>query len=243
MLDDPLNKIIKPFMSFFDWLVERPHINVLLWFALSIILFGVGTYPDYFILSRNPFSINPEGSIYQDSILLPCISFILGLNRNFLYFIIFCFVILFLSFIIYTYRPIPTYGKIGGAISLFLLVFHPMIPIQFNGLGLVDGLTILMSGLLIYLGSPLLLLLISILGVLNHPIFLVIGPCIAILRITMKTDGYNLFQLISIIAGCIIGYFFVRLFLSVNNLDIPINRLDFMAPFEVFFEHSVALDS
>ena len=223
-----LIRFIYPLWFVFDWFAHRPLVNAVLWFLLSIVFYGLGVYGDYFILSKNPFITDVERSIFQDSIFLPILAYIFNINGNIISFIFFCMFVLLMAYFLFAFLPRKDFGDYAGALSLMILALHPMMPIQFNYIGLVDGITILFSALLMFVHSPFGLVIIALFGVLNHPQMLIISVMIAVLRFSRGNERFRLIHIVSIIGGLVIGYIIVQIFLLYFGIDIPVSRLMMM---------------
>lgn len=224
--------------SFFDilrktdqilyWLSKRPHIHALLWFLISIILYGIGAYGDYFEISKNPFKVHPEQIELQDAILLPLIAYYTGLNIRIQSFLILCFIILLASYFVYAYLPARTYGKITAAIILVAFAVHPLMLLEFNGLGSVDGVTLIVSAFLAFTNSAIVLFVAGLIGAINHPQILIIAPLIIVLRLAASDTKFKKSLILYIFAGILIGSILVRGFIEVNDLVGDTNRFSFM---------------
>jgi len=230
-----LIRFIYPLWIVFDWFAQRPQVNVVLWFLLSMVFYGLGVYGDYFILSKNPFITDVERSIFQDAVLLPVLAYLINLNINIQSFVFLCLFILLLAYFAFAYLPRNDFGDYGSSLSLMVLALHPMMAFQFNFIGLVDGISILFSGLLMFIHSPLGLASMALIGVLNHPQMLIISVLIGILRLSRGDKKFRLVHVISIIGGVIIGFIVVRLYLEYFGLDIPVSRLMMMLKPDIQF--------
>jgi hypothetical protein len=93
-------------------------------------------------------------------------------------------------------------------------------------MGTPDGLTVLLTIPFLFTHSGLLMFVLAILGVTNHPTFIVAVIEILILRM-LANDNIKVRHILSTVTGVIIGYGLVKLFLAGNAIDV-ISRFDFM---------------
>ena len=227
---DQLVHLLRAAGRAYGFLVQRPALNTLLWFVVALLLYGVGMCPfqDYFRISQNPFATDPSASFYQDSILLPLLAYYLGLSTDPRLFIAACFLIVALTFAVYTLLARTRFQPKLAAIVPMALALHPISLILLNWLGTVDGLIILLSGVLAFARSPLLIFGAAAAGVMNHPQMMPIAAFIALLRLADDNDPFWPRRLLALLAGCALGYGAVQLFLHANGIETMPGRLSMM---------------
>lgn len=199
-------------------------------FLVVILINGIGVVPEeaYRRLAENPFITRTDihfNNYWQENPLLPLIAHFLRLTTP-AAFNILCFAILsgaFLAFALFSRRR---WGSAPALIFSSLLVTSPLTTILLAWLGTPDGLTVALTVPFLFTHSSLLVFVLSVLGATNHPAFMVAVIEILVLRWAAR-DGVKFRQLLAAAVGLVAGYGLVRLFLSVNQIEI-VSRIDFM---------------
>jgi len=203
---------------------------LLLVFVVITLINGVGIVPEapYQRLSQNPFITRTDihfNNYWQENPLLSVIAHYLNLTGTI------TFNALTFALIIgaYTLFAWLTYRRWNSTISLIastLLITSPLTTILLSWLGTPDGLTVTLTVPFLFTQSGLLMLLLAMLGMANHPAFIIAALEIIILRWAAR-DGTTIWRFLPTLIGGVIGYGAVKLFLYSNGIDV-ISRFDFM---------------
>jgi hypothetical protein len=199
-------------------------------FLLVIFINGIGLVPEepYQRLSENPFTTRTDIhfiNYWQENPLLPVTAFYLGLSSPHTFNTL-CFVIItgaFLSFALLSRRR---WGSAPALIFSTLLITSPLTTVILSWLGTPDSLTLALTVPFLFTHSGLLIFFLSILGVMNHPTFIIAVLEILALRWVAR-DKVNFKHLIAAGVGLAAGYGLVRLFIAANQIEI-VSRADFM---------------
>jgi len=199
-------------------------------FIIVVLINGIGIVPEeaYRRLSENPFITRTDihfNNYWQENPLLPVIAFYLRLSSP-AAFNILCFVILAGAFLLFAFLSSRRWGSAPALIFSSLLITSPLTTVLLTWMGTPDSLTVALTIPFLFTRSSLLIFFLSILGATNHPAFMITVVEILALRLAAK-DKIKFKQVLSSVAGLAAGYGFVRLFLTVNKIDI-FSRADFM---------------
>jgi len=199
-------------------------------FLAVIFINGIGIVPEeaYRELSKNPFITRTDihfNNYWQENPLLPVIAFYLGLSSS-VAFNILCFAILIGGFLLFALLTAHHWGTAPALVFSSLLITSPLTTVLLTWLGTPDGLTLVLAVPFLFTQSSLLVFFLSILGITNHPAFGIAVIEILILRLAAQ-DNVKLKHVLASGTGLVAGYGLVRLFLSVNQIEI-FSRTDFM---------------
>ena len=207
------------------------------WFLYLVLVFvvitlinGVGIVPEapYQRLSQSPFTTRTDihfNNYWQENPLLSVIAFYLGLTGT-ITFNALTFAIILAAYTLFAWL---TYRRWGSTISLIastLLITSPLTTILLSWLGTPDGLTVALTIPFLFTQSGILMLFLAILGIINHPTFIIAALEIILLRWTAR-DGITFKHFLFALIGGIAGYGIVRLFLYFNSIDV-VSRFDVM---------------
>lgn len=204
----------------------RLTVIVLVLFTIANNGLGRAPYAEpYRQLALNPFIQVTGINYHQESSLLPLVAYYLGFNSELLY------PALCLSIILFTIAVFASLSRryFGAEISLLavgLLLAHPVTNILFTWLGYPDPITFLVTILLLFANSSALVLGLCLVGAFNHPVMFFSAPVILSLRIASKDGGILYRHLLFGIAGLLLGYSLLYLFLASNNINISRSRFD-----------------
>ena len=199
-------------------------------FAAITLINGVDIIPEapYQWLSQNPFVTRTDihfNNYWQENPLLPIIAYYLDLTGT-ITFNALTFALILGAYTLFVWL---TYRRWGSVISLIVSVFlitSPLTTILLSWLGTPDGLTVALTIPFLFTESGLLMLFLAILGVANHPTFIITTLEIIILRWAAR-DEMNIKHFLLTLLGGVAGYGAVKLFLYSNDIDV-VSRFDFM---------------
>lgn len=199
-------------------------------FLAVIFINGIGIVPEepYQRLSENPFITRIDihfNNYWQENPLLPVIAYTLQLTSP-LAFNLLCFVFItgaFLSFALLSRRR---WGSAPALVFSTLLITSPLTTIMLTWLGTPDGLSLALTIPFLFTHSGLLVFFLSILGVMNHPAFMLAAIEILALRWAAR-DGVDFRHLFGAILGLAAGYALVRTFIAVNQIEL-VSRTEFL---------------
>lgn len=229
LLPDSLKRFFSLTDRFLRKLAEKPLSS--LSFVLLLILFLYGfrsTQTDYFKRAQAPFEPYNGASYTQDSIFLPLSAYYLGLNKSqfqFDFYAACAYLLALASIYFFGYR------KFRPELVFFLamaLAISPVSLISFSWPGMPDAFTVLFSVFAVFSNSIPLLFMTALLGVLNHPQFLLIGVSLAILRLSAQEKNFKALHALALIAGTMAGYGVAQAFLAYNQITIYPSRLQLM---------------
>jgi hypothetical protein len=126
-------------------------------------------------------------------------------------------------FVTLTYRR---WGSTQTLIFSTLFITSPLTTTILSWIGTPDGLTVAFTILFLFSHSSILLFLIALLGIANHPTFILAALEILILRWVAREEIKFKHILVTIVGGAI-GYGLVKLFIVSNGIEV-VSRLDFM---------------
>ncbi|MFN8433620.1 MAG: hypothetical protein U0V18_06345 [Anaerolineales bacterium] len=201
-------------------------------FTIGIILLnGISLVPPehYQKLSLNPFTTRTdisEENYWQENILLPVVAYYLKLNSR-IVFNIFCLSIFFFSCLLFTWCSYKQRPPNVALISALILITSPTTTIILSWLGTPDSLTLAFTIPFLFTNSSSLFFLLTLLGTTNHIMFLIIAVEILTLR-SISKKRLKISYFLASVAGGIIGYFIVKIFISTNNIQILVSRFDFI---------------
>ena len=199
-------------------------------FLVVIFINGIGIVPEqpYQRLAENPFITRTDihfNNYWQENPLLPVIAFYLGLSSPNAFNIL-CFVIITGAFLIFALMASRRWGSTSSLIISSLLVTCPLTTVLLTWIGTPDGLTLALTIPILFTHSSLLVFILSILGAVNHPAFMIAAIEILILRWSVR-DSIKLNHVLASVFGLVTGYGLTRLFLAVNQIEV-VSRADFM---------------
>lgn len=196
---------------------------VLFLIVLAVSINGISLVPpqQYQRLSQNPFTTRTDianDNYWQESTLLPIVAFYTHWNDP-LTFNALCFFILITAYVFFASLSLHKLGFTPAFVFTTILITNPVTTILFSWLGTPDGLTFLFTIPFLFTNSPFLIFALSILGATNHIVFVIAAFEILILRWAAK-DSLKPLHLFAQVAGGIIGYLLVWLFLTVNQIQV-----------------------
>jgi len=203
---------------------------LILVFAIIALLNGAEIIPEapYQRLSQNPFIIRTDihfNNYWQENPLLPVIAYYLDLTGT-ITFNALTFATILGAYALFAWL---TYRRWGSKISLIastLLITSPLTTILLSWVGTPDGLTVALTVPFLFIESGPLMLFLAILGITNHPTFIIAVLEITILRWAAR-DELNFTHFLFTLIGWLAGYGAVKLFLYSNGIEV-ISRFDFM---------------
>jgi len=198
------------------------------WFLYLVLVFviitlinGVGVVPEapYQRLSENPFITRTDihfRNNFQETLLLPLVAHFLHLTSP-LTFNIFCYIIIACGYAIFTAYTYRRWGALEAIIFSILLITSPLTTILFPWLGMPDGLTIALAIPFLFTSSLPVILLLAILGSMNHILFLIAAGEIVLLR-WISHNNIRLRHLITLVIGGFTGILMLKGFLALNQI-------------------------
>ena len=201
-----------------------------LFLLIVILINGIAIIPEepYQRLSQNPFITRTDihfNNYWQENPLLPIIAYYLNLTSP-VTFNILCIIIFVGAYGLFTTLTYRHWGSTTALIFSTLLITSPLTTIILSWIGTPDGLTIAFTIPFLFSHSSVLLFFIAVLGITNHPTFIVAALEILLLRWVARKE-INLKHILITIAGGAIGYGLVKLFIASNGIEV-VSRFDFM---------------
>jgi hypothetical protein len=199
-------------------------------FLVVIFINGIGIVPEepYQRLSENPFITRTDihfNNYWQENPLLPVIAFYLGLSSA-TAFNILCFVILTGAFLLFALLASRRWDSFAALIFSTLLITSPLTTVMLTWLGTPDGLTVALTVPFFFAHSVPLVFILSLLGVTNHPAFMITVIEILVLRWAAR-DEIKFKHILASAVGLAAGYGLTRWFLAANQIEV-VSRTDFM---------------
>jgi|GEM_PF-2641863 len=229
LFPDNLKRLFGVFDRFVLILAEKPRNSLVFVLALIFVLYGFrSTQTDYFKIAQSPFEPYNGAPYVQDSIFLPLSAYYLGLNKSQFQFDFYtiCAYLLALA-LIYIFG----HKKFRPELTLFLaltLAISPASLVSLSWPGMPDAFTILFSVIAVFSNSIPSLFLAALLGVSNHPQFMMIGAALGILRLAAREKDFKIAHALALFLGIIAGYAIVQAFLSYHQIQIQPTRLQAM---------------
>jgi hypothetical protein len=219
------------FMQILTHLANKHFLGVvLITLVLRIAFQGLWIAQDkvYLRLARNPWTMRtdmPKVNYFQESVVLPVLANVTGMTTNIRYHAL-CVSILaigLVAFIIYMRRE----GNALYALLFWLLLLaHPVLNVLFNWIGLPDCVTFALMVFLLFTRSPVAILFLFLIGVLNHQVFIYSGLSLLIVRYCSRTDGLSIRHGVCALTGIILGIITLHSFLWLNGIAINSSRYD-----------------
>jgi hypothetical protein len=189
---------------------------------------GLMPYDLYQKLSINPFmsrvDLNPY-NYFQESIFLPVLANYLGLTSR-IKFTLLCTALSIAGYIVFAYNARKTSGALNPIPVFALVLSSPITTILFSWIGSPDSITFLITSILLFSNSTILLFLLGIIGALNHPIIIFSAVPLLILRLLAQNDNISIKGIVLFVSGSAIGLLLVTLFLGINHISV-VSRVDF----------------
>jgi hypothetical protein len=207
-------------------IAARPLYAAFFAVAAAFWLYGVGLAPynHYYELSLSPFERYTHGAYIQDSLLLPLLAHFTGLNSSMVLFTVFTLVVFALSFFLFAgFKNLSPQARFFGMLAL---VVSPASLVVLSWPGMPDSLTVLFTVLACFSGSIFWLFLAGLLGVANHPMFLLIGAALIALRLARRENAFGRRHALALGLGMLAGYAFVQGFIAYYQIDLFPSRLD-----------------
>jgi len=199
---------------------------------LLVVIFinGIAIVPEtpYQMLSQDPFTTRTDihfNNYWQENPLLPIIAYYLNLTSP-ITFNVLCSIIFIGAYGLFATLTYHHWGSTQSLVFSTLLITSPLTTIMLSWIGTPDGLTAAFTIPFLFSHSSILLLFIAILGITNHPAFIIAALEILILRWAAQ-DDIKFKQILATFVGGIIGYGLVKLFITSNGIEM-ISRFDFM---------------
>ncbi len=184
----------------------------------------------YRLLAQNPFVTHYDiGTVnyWQEDILLPLLAYFSRMTSR-TAFLLLCFAMIYGSYVLFAFLARRAFGKLPGLIFSILLVTYPLTTMLFSMIGMADPLSFLLTVPLLFGASPILIGVLSFLGVCNHPMMLVAMPELILMRFIAKDEKIKPLHVFVSIVGAASGYLAVRAFLLFNNIYFFPTRIGFI---------------
>ena len=207
------------------------------WFLALVLVFilvafinGIGIIPEepYQRLSQNPFVTRTDihfNNYWQETVLLPVLAYYLDFTGT-ITFNLLTFSIIVGAYTLFTWLIFRRWDSVLALVVSAILITSPLTTILLSWLGTPDGLTILLIVPFLFTNSSILIFVLAVLGVTNHPAFIIAVMEILVLRWAAR-DGANIKHVFIAATGMFLGYAAVRFFLFSFDIDI-VSRSDFM---------------
>ncbi len=203
-------------------------------FAISLFTIfynGAGLIPFdiYQKLSINPFITRTDINQYnyfQETVFLPVLANILHLTSPFRFNVL-CLLMIMAGYIIFAYNIRKTSSGSNPIPEYTLLMISPITTILFSWIGSPDAVTFLITSILLFSKSNILLFMLGVIGTANHSIIIFAVIPLLILRMFAGNDSINIKSIILFIAGSSIGGLLTYLFLRINHISV-LSRIDYM---------------
>lgn len=184
----------------------------------------------YQLLSQNPFVTRYDlgaTNYYQEDILLPLLAYFTRMTSR-TAFLILCFAMIFGSYVLFAYLARRAFGNLPGLLFSILLITYPLTTVLFSNIGMADPLSFLLAVPLLFVANPILIGVLSFLGVCNHSMMLAAMPELILMRFIAKDEKIKPLHVFVSIAGAALGYLAVRAFLLINNIQFFPSRIGFI---------------
>jgi len=184
----------------------------------------------YQLLSKNPFITRYDlgtTNYYQEDILFPLLAYFTHMTSR-TGFLILCFVFIYGSYVLFAFLARKAFGPLPGLIFSILLITYPLTTMLLAMLGMADPLSYFLTVPLLFVTNPILIGILSFLGVCNHPMMLLAMPELILLRFIAKDEKVKFLHLFVSAVGAALGYVAVRAFLSFYNIHFYPTRLSFI---------------
>ena len=197
-------QILETIESRFLWFSERPLLSIVILWSLTVVMYGLTKYHPmhYYIMTIDLGGTHTSLPYKQDSILLPILGHYLGLisdesqvhwqEHNFFLFLTFCYAAIVAGFAYTAAHLRSRFGREPALLALVILVLHPVILVLVNRIGVPDAFTFLFTALVLFQRSIVVLFVVALLGMMNHPLFLFIAPPLVLLRICATSDSLSI---------------------------------------------------
>jgi len=189
----------------------------------------------YYIMAIDLGGTHTSLPYKQDSILLPILGHYLGLisdesqvhwqEHNFFLFLTFCYAAIMTGFVYTAAYLRSRFGREPALLALVILALHPVILVLVNRIGVPDALTFLLTALILFQRSTIILFAVAFLGMTNHPLFLFIAPSLVLLRIYATSDPLSIRHLVAVLAGLTVGQVAVASFFQVYGIPMDQGRV------------------
>ena len=184
----------------------------------------------YQLLSKNPFITRYDlgtTNYYQEDILFPLLAYFTHMTSR-TGFLILCFVFIYGSYVLFAFLARKAFGPLPGLIFSILLITYPLTTMLLAMLGMADPLSFFLTVPLLFVTNPILIGVLSFLGVCNHSMMLAAMPEVILMRFIAKDEKFKPLHVFASIAGAVLGYLAVRAFLLINNIHFFPTRLEFI---------------
>ena len=195
-------------------------------FCVLVVTNGVSPFPEHYQeLSQNPF-IDGVNTVdyWQESVLLPLIAYYTQMNSKTSFYVL-CLLIYVISCLMFAKLTLNRFGVAPALIFTSVLITSPLTTTTLSWLGTVDSMTFALTMPFIFTHSKLLILILSILGPMNHIVFIIATIEILVLR-RISRSKIGIDHLLIATIGYIAGFWLLKLFLASNQFHISESRLD-----------------
>ncbi len=207
------------------------------WVAVSALLLftilynGAGLIPfeAYQRLSINPFIARPDidvNNYFQETVFLPLLANLLGLTSRFRFNLL-CVLMIAAGYLFFAYNLRKNSAGVNPIPEFALLLISPITTVLFSWIGSPDAVTFLLTTILLFSRSDIVIFSLGILGAANHSIIIFATVPLLMLRMYARDDSISVRSIILLISGSAIGLLLAHLFLRINHIDV-ISRLDFL---------------
>jgi len=199
-------------------------------FGIVVLINGAAVPPEeaYRRLAQDPFRTRTDihfNNYWQETVLLPLLAYYTHLNTR-LTFSILCFLFFAIAYVLFAHLTAKKFGSTPAFLFTTVLMTSPLTTVILAWLGTPDGLTIVLTFPFLFTNAVPLIFLLAILGATNHIVFLIAVMEILLLR-WMAKENIKWTHMASALAGGLIGYLLVKVFLAYHQIHI-ISRFDFI---------------
>jgi hypothetical protein len=204
-------------------------ITVLLLFTILYNGAGLIPFEAYQRLSLNPFITRTDidaNNYFQETVFLPLLANLLHLTSR-LKFNLLCLLLILAGYLIVAYNLRKSSTGVNPLPEFAFLLISPITTVLFSWVGSPDGVTFLLTSILLFSKSDIVIFILGILGAANHSIFIFAAIPLLMLRRYAHDDHISTRSIIVFITGSISGLLLAYLFLRINHISV-VSRLDFL---------------
>lgn len=179
-------------------------------------------------IARDLYALDPASPLFAHSYYLEAplhflLANLLGATSRLPY-LIYCLGLVMLGYLLFAWLGRRRWGPTGMLVLGLALIVHPVTYILHTWIGLADGITFILTVVVLTTRSAPLAGLAGLLGMLNHPMFALVLPGVAVLRRLRGEVGLRFIG--SGLAGLVVGRVLSAWLLQRSGAEI-VDRLAF----------------
>ena len=190
--------------------------------GISILKYGLGyvRWDTYRQLAEDPFATFPLRSNYfQASPLTSVIAYYLGLTAKYPFAFLLLGILIF-AWLIFIWLSINRLGAKYGLFLVALLFSHPLVVVLQSWIGMPDAVSFLFIVVAIFAKDWKVLMMVSILGAINHPSMYISIPAILVLRSVSPGREISYRLTLASFLGLGIGFLLTRMYLHTHGIQL-----------------------